>query len=294
MFLIKSFIALFKRRAAGTAFIDGLNAPHHMGHKPKEDIKSFSGYRAQRIRNLYDPQSSKPFKISRSKLELFLRCARCFYLDRRLGVAQPPGYPFSLNNAVDTLLKKEFDRYRIEKKPHPICLKNNLEAIPFSHPDIDTWRDSLHGGIQYKVPNTNIIIYGGLDDVWIDVKSKELIVVDYKATSKATAVTLDADWQIGYKRQAEIYQWLLRRNNFTVSSTAYFVYCNGKVDSESFGEQLYFDVSLLPYTGDSSWIDEAVINAYNCLRSDIMPARSEACDYCQYWESVRKHLSDSI
>lgn len=40
---------------------------------------------------LYDPASSAPFALSRSKVELFLDCPRCFYLDRRLGVARPSG-----------------------------------------------------------------------------------------------------------------------------------------------------------------------------------------------------------
>lgn len=57
-----------------------------------------------------------------------------------------------------------------------------------------------------------------------NINKYELIVVDYKATSKTTAVSLDADWQIAYKRQAEIYQWLLRKNDFSVSNIAYFVY----------------------------------------------------------------------
>ena len=46
----------------------------------------------------------------------------------------------------------------------------------------------------------------------------ELIVVDYKATSKDGEVTLDAPRQDGYKRQMEFYQWLLRCNGFTVSA----------------------------------------------------------------------------
>ncbi len=255
-----------------------------------EEIKSLSGYRPQRVRNLYDPLAIKPFKVSRSKLELFLKCARCFYLDRRLGVAQPPGYPFSLNNAVDSLLKKEFDGYRTEQKTHPICLVNGVEVVPFSHPDIDKWRDSLHAGIQCIVPNTNIMLYGGLDDVWINPKTNELMVVDYKATSKATAVTLDAPWQIGYKHQAEIYQWLLRKNGFIVSNTAYFVYCNGKADGNNFDGRLSFDISLLPYEGDAAWVESAVMNAYNCLRSDVMPSGSESCDYCLYLKAAQKHI----
>ncbi len=252
--------------------------------------KSFSGYRGQRVRNLYDPLATKPFKISRSKLELFLRCSRCFYLDRRLGVGQPPGYPFSLNNAVDALLKKEFDIYREEQKPHPLCIENGIEAIPFKHNDMDRWRDSLHAGVQYIVPNTNLMFYGGLDDIWVDSKTNELLVVDYKATSKASEVTLDADWQIGYKRQAEIYQWLLRKNGFEVSDTAYFVYCNGKRDLERFDKQLQFDVSVLPYQGNDSWIEEAVIQVYQCLQSDIIPSATDACDYCQFFIGVKKHL----
>jgi len=46
-------------------------------------------------------------------------------------------------------------------------------------------------------------------------------------------VTLDAEWQDGYKRQMEIYQWLLRQNGLKVSDTGYFVYCNGKTDRKA-------------------------------------------------------------
>jgi hypothetical protein len=38
---------------------------------------------------------------------------------------------WSLNSAVDELLKKEFDEYRKLKKPHPIMVENNLNFIPF-------------------------------------------------------------------------------------------------------------------------------------------------------------------
>ena len=65
-------------------------------------------------RKLFDPDSGKPFALSRSKVELYKDCPRCFYLDRRLGIARPAGFPFNLNSAVDALLKTEFDRYRKE------------------------------------------------------------------------------------------------------------------------------------------------------------------------------------
>jgi len=40
-------------------------------------------------KKLFDPKSDKPFALSRSKVELFMDCPRCFYLDRRLGIARP-------------------------------------------------------------------------------------------------------------------------------------------------------------------------------------------------------------
>lgn len=248
-------------------------------------------YRPQRIRNLYDPDCADFYKISRSKLDLFIKCPRCFYLDRRLGVGQPPGYPFNLNSAVDALLKKEFDYYRAQQQPHPLLLENNINAIPFQHPKMDEWRDSLRRGIQYQVPNTNIILTGGVDDVWIDTKTEKLIIVDYKATSKNEPVTLDADWQMGYKRQAEVYQWLFRQNGFAVSDTAYFVYCNGRTDTESFNKKLEFDVALLPYIGNTDWVEKTVSLAYKCLRADAIPPHADSCDYCQYILAVNNLTS---
>lgn len=256
----------------------------------KTRAKRLSNYRGQRVANLYNPLEPKPFKISRSKLELFLRCARCFYLDRKLGIEQPPGYTFSLNLAVDELLKREFNKHREQQTPHPLCIENSIEVIPFKHDDIALWQDSLHAGVQYIVPGTNLMLQGGVDDIWIDPKTNELMVVDYKATSKSEKVTLDADWQIGYKRQAEIYQWLLRKNGFAVSNTAYFVYCNGKKDLDSFDRQLIFDVSILAYHGDDSWVETAVLSAYQCLQSESIPAFSESCAYCAYLQAAQKHF----
>ena len=74
---------------------------------------------AIRSRNIYKPNDENPFKLSRSKVDNFISCKRCFYIDRRLGVGHPPGFPFNINSAVDELLKKEFDQYREAGKPHP-------------------------------------------------------------------------------------------------------------------------------------------------------------------------------
>jgi hypothetical protein len=244
-------------------------------------------YNPRRTKNIFDPDSKKPFKLSRSKIDLFLNCPRCFYLDRRLGIAQPPGYPFSLNSAVDALLKREFDVHRAKNTAHPLMKKYGIDAVPLSHPKMNEWRDSLRAGIQFLHEPTNMIITGGVDDVWIN-RDKELIIVDYKATSKSDEVNLDADWQIGYKRQMEVYQWLFRKNGFKVSDTGFFVYCNGDADKDAFDAKLEFDIKILPYTGSGDWIEQTITDAHLCLVGESLPRSGEDCDYCKYRKEAGK------
>lgn len=243
-------------------------------------------YKANRTRNLYDPTSKELYRLSRGKIDNFIKCPRCFYMDRRLGVGQPPGYPFSLNSAVDTLLKKEFDLHRAKGTAHPLMKTYGLDAVPFAHEKIDEWRDSLRRGVTVPIDGTNVIVTGGVDDVWVDPKG-QLIIVDYKATSKDGEVTLDAEWQIGYKRQMEIYQWLFKQNGFNVSDTGYFVYCNGDTDKEAFDGKLEFSIKLIPYTGDSSWVEGVIAKAIACLQNDTLPESSEECDFCSYRAAVK-------
>ena len=242
-------------------------------------------YNANRIKNLYDSSDKEPFRISRSKIDLYTECPKCFYLDRKLGVARPPGYPFSLNSAGDTLLKKEFDSHRAKKTAHPLMEHYGIDAVPFQHKDINKWRDSLRGGIEYLHGPTNLLITGGIDDVWVNPEG-ELLIVDYKATEKNGEINLDAEWQDSYKRQMEIYQWLFKQNGFKVSPTGYFVYANGQTDREAFDGKLEFDVHIIPYTGDTSWIEPKLKEIKRVLDSDDQPDANKDCDYCSYREAV--------
>lgn len=235
---------------------------------------------AKRTRNLFDPQSRVAFRVSRSKIDLFLNCPRCFYLDRRLGIGRPEGFPFNLNKAVDTLLKKEFDIHRVKKTTHPLMKHYGISAVPFAHEKMNEWRENFKG-ITFLHDPTNLIITGAVDDIWVNSK-KELLVVDYKATSKDSEVNLDADWQIGYKRQMEVYQWLLRRNGFKVADVGYFVYCNGNADKEAFDAHLEFDIKIIPYKGDDEWVEPAIFSLKECMIQNYLPESGENCDYCAY------------
>jgi CRISPR/Cas system-associated exonuclease Cas4 (RecB family) len=245
-------------------------------------------YNSQRIKGLYDSKSTEPFKLSRSKIDLFLECPRCFYLDRKLGVGRPPGFPFSLNSAVDALLKQEFDVHRAQGTNHPLIERYGIDAHPVQHSDLNKWRNTFTG-IQYFDEPTNFLLFGAIDDLWQNSKG-EYIVVDYKATAKAEEITeLNKDWQDGYKRQMEIYQWLLRKNGYPVSSTGYFVYCNGIADAKAFDQKLEFRVNLIPYEGNDSWIEKTILDIHACLNQNEIPKANPNCDYCSYIESINKN-----
>lgn len=249
-------------------------------------------YTPKRIKNLYTNAAIKPFKLSRSKIENFMNCPRCFYFDRKLGVSPPPGYPFTLNSAVDTLLKREFDSYRHLKKPHPIMKSHGIKAVPYLHDDLETWRDALRGGMAFHHLETNLLITGGVDDVWID-KDGWLNIVDYKATSKVGEVNLDSDWQIGYKRQMEIYQWLFRQNGHKVSDTGYFVYCNGDSTAERFDNKLSFNAKVIPYSGNDSWVEEALFSIKQTLEAKSIPEPNSVCSNCAYIFAISDVVNSS-
>lgn len=243
-------------------------------------------YNSNRTRGLYNSGGKEPFRISRTKIDLFLECPRCFYLDRRLGVGRPPGYPFTLNSAVDTLLKQEFDTYRAQGTKHPLQEKYGIDAKPFLHKDLDRWRHNFTG-VEFLHNPTNLLIFGAIDDLWQNSKN-EFIVVDYKATAKNGEITeLNQDWHGGYKRQMEVYQWLLRQNKYKVSDTGYFVYCNGNADKEAFDARLEFDITLIPYKGNDEWVENTIFKIYKCLNSEKIPESNSDCDYCGYRNSAR-------
>jgi len=232
------------------------------------------------------------WRLSRSKIDLFAQCPRCFYLDNKLGVARPPGFPFNLNSAVDALLKKEFDIHRAKGSAHPLMKHYGVEAVPFAHEELNIWRENFKG-VEFRHAQTGMLISGAVDDIWHNQKG-ELFVVDYKSTSKDEKIeALDKDWHDGYKRQMEVYQWLLRQRGFKVSDTGYFVYANASKDKEAFDGKLEFEVTLIAHKGDASWVEPTLMKIKETLESDTIPQAADDCDYCNYRTAAGKALQNA-
>jgi hypothetical protein len=149
---------------------------------------------------------------------------------------------------------------------------------------MDKWRDSLHGGVSFEHPTHQCKYYGGIDDLWVD-DNQTYYVVDYKATAKSEAVTEMPLWADGYKRQAEICQWLIRKNGLTVSDTAYFVYCTGDVNQSAFNQQILFQTHVISYVGSDIWIDDVLNDLQECLNAPTPPNYNSDCVYCKFAQS---------
>ena len=256
-------------------------------------MKEATSFRTRKS-SFYDKKSNTPFKISRSKFSNFLNCKRCFYLDRVIGLKEPSMPGWALNIAVDELLKKEFDQYRKEQKPHPIMLKHKLNFIPYQHKDLDVWRNSLKGGVSYHDKKNNLILHGGIDDVWFDLDKKKLIVVDYKAQSSNYPVTiksyLSGEWRLSYKLQMDIYVHILRKMNFIVSDTSYFYVCNGEKTNNKFEDKIDFKTTLVPYAVNTSWIEGKLHEMKEVLNLDEPPGIDISCEKCAYLKGGKNYF----
>jgi len=242
---------------------------------------------------LYQRGTNSIFKLSRSKLSQFAECQRCFYLDRVKGLKEPSMPSWTLNSAVDTLLKKEFDIYRFQKKPHPIMIEQNLNFIPFEHEDLNRWRDSFKGGISFIDTETNLEIYGGIDDLWYDIDKKELVVVDYKTQSSITPVEVETylknPFHQSYKLQMDIYVYILqqmeRKLNINVSNRTFFLVYNAEKSYDKFDNKLNFTAKLIPYEANTSKIKNLIIEAKKVLESETIPNLNTNCEKCMYLEA---------
>jgi hypothetical protein len=244
---------------------------------------------AKRKKNLFDPASTEPFPISRAKIECFTKCQRCFWLDRRLGV-KPPGMPsMTLNRAVDTLMKAEFEGFRQRQAPHPAFLKRDIHAVPLNHPDINIWQSNFKGITHLHQP-ANLLVGGAPDDVL--VVEKKWHVLDFKGTSsKEKIVALDSEYRQAYKRQVEVYTWLLAMNGHPVGRKAFLLFANAKTDRPALDGRLDFDYQLVEVPVDTAWIEPTLEQIKATLMSDVPPAASADCEACEFVEAAGKALA---
>ncbi len=267
-----------------------------------------------RHRGTYKPDHESPYEVSRSQIESFRSCPACFWMNRVKGIKFPGMPGFLLNTATDTLLKKDFDRYREMQKPHPFMERQGLShLVPYQHSDFEQWTKSLQLGLRTEFKEANLIIGGGLDDVWFNQDTQELHIVDYKSTAgrkneagnALEPISLNGVYKEAYKRQMDVYQWIMRQNGFNVSDKSYFLYVNGDqhfengmLDDVSDKAMMNFEVQLIEYIGNDDWVANTIKKLKACLDSPHCPEHANSgfgpkgdkqCEYATLFDGIKEH-----
>ncbi len=254
--------------------------------------------------------------LSRSKFDDFKKCKRCFYLINSKGLI-PPGTPqFTMNSTTDKLLKKEFDLCREKQKPHKFLIKKKLEyIIPYKNNEIatniygdqiihsktkqpykkmDAWRANYHG-LQTRFKNTNVILYGSVDDIWLDTKNNCLIVVDYKSQANETNVTqenyFNNGYKDGYQRQLDFYSYLLKQQNLNlkISDHAYLYVVNSRGLDNEFDNRLLFESTLISTEVKTDYLDAEIEEMIKIFNSKTVPQSAKKCKNCAYARQRSKY-----
>ena len=231
--------------------------------------------------------------LSRTAWDSFIRCKRCFYMERKLKIRPigMPGYP--INSRVDALLKEEFDIYREKQEPHPIFKKYNLNFVPFEidKEKLNDFRNNRKG-VRAKSVKTNYTIFGAIDDLWHNKDNDEVVVVDYKATSNKYGVDYvnsKMGYHKAYLRQLDFYAYLLKLNKFKVFKTGYWFVCNAQYkDQKIFSGNLNFKIDLLSYDVKTDYIEDTLVELEKCYNSNKIPQPSAVCDTCRWQKETLK------
>jgi len=234
----------------------------------------------------FDPGSEDPFTVSRTRIQNFLDCKRCFYLQNRIGIKALGSLPFRLNSATDTLLKQSFDLARKKQEPHRYFKKDNINLVPFSHEKMDEWRENFQG-IKYHYKKANLMVQGAVDDILINLKTNELSPVEFKSTQAKDGESvkyLGKPHHKFWKNQLEVYGYLLEKNGFKISEDSYIVFCNADISKEEWEEKLNFDVQVINYKMDFLWVESTLDKIKELLLQDDIPHYSDPddCDMCRY------------
>ncbi len=215
-------------------------------------------------------------KLSPSTINLMLECPRCFYL-QIIKKIRRPDRPFpSLPSGMDKILKEHFDRF-MEKNQLPPEIKEHCKEYKlFNNKELlNTWRNNFKG-IQFLDKKSNILLRGAVDNIL--VKGKKLIVLDYKTRG----YPLKEDTHEHYISQLDLYNFLLRKNNFQTQDYSYLLfYYPNKVTKTG---EVIFDTKIIKIKTDPKRGEKLFKRAIEILQLEKPPKADKDCGFCKYLE----------
>ena len=224
--------------------------------------------------------NSRKIQLSPNSLNLFLECPHCFWLDKNLGIKRPPPYPYSLNSAVDSLLKDEFDTYRAKKLQPPLLEDKKIKAHLFGNQKLlNQWRSNL-AGIRYFDADLKATLFGVVDDV-LEFENGKIAPLDYKSTGSTAAKVYDR-----FQLQLDTYTFLMEKNGYKTAHKGYLAFYI--VDkSRGFIDRLPFRKEIIEMDTNPADIYEIFKDAVCVLRESTPPKHSRDCQFKKWLDGAR-------
>lgn len=211
------------------------------------------------------------FKLSPSKLNLFLECPLCFWLNEQ-GIHRPSG-PFpSLPGGMDRKLKIYFDKYRALKKLPPE-LKDKVEGKLYNNTEkMDVWRNQFKG-LRWEDENGDIL-FGAIDDCLFD--GKKFSIIDFKTYGGSVVGDEKIEF---YQNQLDCYALLFEKNGLKHSGFAYLIFFM-PLEVKEHGE-IRFDIQIKKVKVDSSRALKTFKDAIRVINGK-RPKKHSECKFCAW------------
>jgi len=218
------------------------------------------------------------YKFSPSSLSLLKDCPRCFWLHFNKGIKRPDSIFPSLPSGMDRILKAHFDCFRDRGELPPELKEFNGSVKLFDNVELlDVWRNNFKG-IQWTDKKGNLF-RGAVDNLL--QKGDKLIVLDYKTRG----FPLKEDTHEHYQDQMDIYNFLLRKNDYETEDYAYLLFYHPNKVNEN-GDVL-FHTNLVKMKISIKNAERIFKEAVETLEGE-MPRPSEECGFCKWVENCNK------
>lgn len=213
----------------------------------------------------------KSIKLSPSTINLMLECKRCFWLQLVKGIKRPETIFPSLPNGMDLILKKHFDRFMERNELPPEIRESCKDCRLFSDKNLlEVWRNNRKG-IEFIDKGSGVLLHGAVDNILVS-KNGKLIVLDYKTRG----FPVKEDTHEYYQTQMDIYNFLLRKNNYKTEDYTYLLFYYPKEVLET-GEVI-FDTELRKIKINVNEGEKAFNDAVELIKGE---EPEENCEWCE-------------
>ena len=219
-------------------------------------------------------------RLSKSALENFRRCARCFWLEKTQDIKQPQGIRAGVPMGIDRVLRGHYDAHRAASTVPPELAGHIPGGLypedRISMKDLRNWRKGLAVVVEGFELST------ALDDLLYSPATGLYNMIDYKSKAKLTD---EEDTRKYYQTQADAYDLALNANGYKTDGRAFFAYYSpARVGSSAPSNEVDFrwNAQIVVITADHARVKAMLVRAGRCLEARTAPEPSPTCEQCNY------------